>query len=138
MEPVRFGKNQFCGPSVMSAITGLSTDEAATVISSITGRTKVAGVYQSDLIKAFEKLGYKCSRIKLVGRTLFGALMNLTDDGMYVLMVPGHYITIEVNGKQKYICDNRTKEPINVSNSARLGQKVVSVIRVAKNLVANE
>ncbi len=134
MNKVNFGNNKFCGPSVMSAICGISTDEASAVISRITGRAKVRGVYLSELKRAFELAGYPVEQIEPTGQSVFGCLFSLHGkDGYYVFMVPGHFIAIEMNGNHKYICDNHSKEPINVSNSARLGQKVIGLLKVSKS-----
>lgn len=132
MNEVSFGNNKFCGPSVMSAILGITTDEAAAVISSITGRKKVAGVYLSDLKKAFESCGCMTADIEVRATTVFGNLFNIKTEGYYVFMVPGHFIAIEINGSHRYICDNHSRSPINAGSSARLGQKTTHIIRVLK------
>jgi hypothetical protein len=132
MNTITFGTNTFCGPSVISAITGLSTDKAAETISRITGRKKVVGVYSHELEKAFHLLDYKTERIPVSSRSVFGMLYVLKRDGTYVFMVPGHFIAIEINGNDKFICDNHTRTPINISASARLNQKVIGLFRVWK------
>lgn len=133
MENVNFGKNTFCGPSVISAIAGINTDESEAVLKSVIGSNRpIKGVYTADLKKAFIKLDYEIEDIRLIGRSLFSCLFQLKQDGYYIFMVPGHFIAIEVNGNHKYICDNHTKSPINVSNSSRLGQKVDSCFKVVK------
>ena len=138
MNEIDFGNNQFCGPSVLSAITGINTDEAAAVIQSVTGSYKpVRGVLLKDLMQAFRQLGYKTIEEPWVGSSVFSALYSLHGkDGNYVFMVPGHFIAIESNGNHKYICDNHTKSPINVSSSARLGMKVAALFRVEKVKIA--
>lgn len=135
MNNIQFGSNQFCGPSVLSAICGITTDEAAAVIQSVTGQHRdVKGVFSSDLRKSFVSLGYKCQTVNIPsGFSVFKAMFALTGkDGIYIFMVPGHFIAIEVNGKNRFICDNHTKEPINLSNSSRLSQKVSSIFKVEK------
>jgi len=134
MNKVQFGKNEFCGPSCISAIAGINTDEASAVLSSITGRSKITGVYPSELEKAFNILGYNVEGIpSLAGSTIFSSLFQLHGkDGYYVFTIPGHFVAIELNGNHKYICDNHSKSPINVSSSARLGQRVQRVVKVTK------
>lgn len=129
METVKFGNNTYCGPSVMSAIAGINTDEAARIISSITGKKRVTGVYEEHLRIAFDLIGFKTEKIQVTANTVFGNLFHLTN-GIYVFTVPGHYIAIEIDGNHRFICDNRTRSPINISASARLSQKVVSIIKV--------
>lgn len=136
MNQVTFGQNKFCGPSVMSAICGITTDEAESIIKSITcQKGRVTGVYEKDLRAAFESIGYKTDKITFVGRSVFAALFHINytyGNGFFVFTVPGHYIAVELNGNHRYICDNHSKEPINASASSRLGQKAVSVFRVVK------
>lgn len=133
MNSIQFGNNQFCGPSVLSAICGISTDEAAAVLSSITGKNKITGIFIRDLKTAFNHLGYDCLTVAVPNGSLFSTLFYLHGkDGQYVFTVPGHFIAIELNGNHKYICDNHTKEPINVGSSARLGMRVQAVLKVEK------
>jgi len=133
MNSIQFGKNQFCGPSVISAICGIGTDEASAILSTITGQKNIKGVYTSDLIKAFNQLGYDCNSVTIPKGSLFSSLFYLHGkDGTYVFMVPGHFIAIELNGNHKFICDNHTKEPINVGSSSRLGMRVQSIFRIER------
>ena len=131
---VSFGRNIFCGPSSISAITGVNTDIAEQVIQDITGqRRNVKGVYLTDLCEAFRRLKYKTTYLTHLNNsgTLF-YILTVLDDGKYIICVPNHFITIEVEGKNRYICDNHTKRPINVCGSARLSQRVINVVRVDK------
>jgi hypothetical protein len=56
--PIKRG-NRYCGPSVISAITGLDTGEAAAVIRSITGQRAVTGTSYSGCRQALRQLGYR-------------------------------------------------------------------------------
>lgn len=134
MNKVNFGKNTFCGPSVISAIAGCTTDEAEALIQSVRGnRKKVVGAYLSELTEVFRELNYSVSSLRgLENQSIFSSMFRIRDDGYYVFLIPGHFIAIEVNGNNRFICDNHTKSPINLSNSARLNQKVLGVIRVIK------
>jgi len=108
------GINQFCGPAVLAAITGLSTDECAVAISSVTGQKEIKGVYPKDLIKTLENLRCEVKEIEIHARTLFGVINNLSGtEGFYIIVVPKHYVAIEVNKSgQVYLIDNHTKESI--------------------------
>lgn len=132
LKAVNVGMNKFCGPAVLSILTGKSTDECALVISRINGQYNVAGVQLSDLLKAADKMGFDCT-LANAGNTLFGTLMRLAlEDGMYIVTVPSHFVVIEVKDKKAYFCDNHTKEPIPAESSARLGQKVLAANKVTK------
>lgn len=132
LKEVNFGLNRFCGPAVLSALTGKSTDECAAVISAINGQTTITVVYMHDLMRAFNKLGFDFTKEeKLIGRTLYGTLFRLaSEEGMYIVCVPHHVVAVEVKDKRAYIIDNHTKQPLVASSSSRLMQKVTEVYRV--------
>lgn len=127
--------NGWCGPAVISSITGCTTDEAAKVIQEIRGNSRqVVGVDHTDLCEAFKRLGYNTTYYTHLARAgnLFYVL-SILSDGVYVIIVPGHYICIEVDGPRRYICDNHTKKPLNASISSRGMQRVMMVIGVEKH-----
>ena len=47
-------RNRYCGPSVISAVTALTTGEAARLIRKQSGRKMVKGTYSSEVKKALE------------------------------------------------------------------------------------
>src|ERR1700687_1487959 len=97
LKPINFGLNHFCVPSVMSALTGRSTDECAAVISSINGRTEIRAVNVPDIIKAFQKLRFDVEEQTVYSRMLYGVLMGLSkSDGLYLVLVPHHIVAIRV------------------------------------------
>lgn len=140
INPIKQGNNTFCGPAVISAITGISTDEAEAVINSVRGKDsdrKVTGVYNNELSKAFESLGWKAYNIPGVyGRTIYSLMFTMSIPGVYLFFVSHHVIAIEITiSGRRYIIDNHTKNPLNLSNSARIGQKVIGVTRLEKVVV---
>jgi hypothetical protein len=125
LKPVTEGFNKFCGPAVLSIMTGKSTDECARVISRINGSYNVTGVLLSDLLKAADKLGFDTINRDSEGMSLYRSLVNLANsDGMYIITLEKHFVCIEVRDKKIYFCDNHTKEPIPAASSARLMLKV--------------
>lgn len=132
LNAVNIGMNKYCGPAVLSILTGKSTDECARVISSINGQYRVEGVQLTDLLKAADKLGFT-NQPKDGGSSLYTTLVKLVnDDGMYIVTVPNHFVAIEVNEKKIYFCDNHTKEPMPAASSARMLQRVLAVHKVFK------
>lgn len=132
LKSVNIGMNKYCGPAVLSILTGKSTDECASVISSINGKYKIEGVELKHLLLAAERLGFDAESVA-PAHSLFGTLTRLADkDGLYIVTIKGHFVAVEVNGKNIYFCDNHTKEPINAAASARLTQSVVAVHKVFK------
>lgn len=137
------GFNHFCGPAVLSILTGKNTDECAAVITGITGNYKVKGVMRLDLLEAASRLGFANQPIETISNSLFGAISELIHkDGIYIVTVTGHFVVIEINDKKAYFCDNHTKEPIRAEASARLSMKVVAINRVypkpASIFISNE
>jgi hypothetical protein len=130
LKTINFGLNQFCGPAVMSALTGKSTDECAAVISAVSGRKEIKAVQPAHIKEALKRLRFDVSELD-GGPTLFGVLNRLyRNNGFYVIFVPRHVVAIEIKIDEVYICDNHTKTPLNIRQSARLLQKVEAVWRV--------
>lgn len=128
------GMNKYCGPAVLSILTGRSTDDCAYEISKINGAYNVSGVYTRDLLKAADKLGFTNLPIGGVAElSLYRTLITISkDDGMYIVAIKGHFVVIEVVEHKLYFCDNHTKEPIPAASSARLSMQTESVHKVFK------
>jgi hypothetical protein len=125
-----FGLNQYCGPSVLSALTGRSTDSCAAVISAVSGRNTIKAVQVTHLLQACERLGFTTEQVKSPAGTVFGLLSSLHGrPGFYIIVVPHHVIAVEVSDKI-YLIDNTTKRAINAANSARLTQRIENVWQV--------
>jgi hypothetical protein len=133
MNAVNVGMNKYCGPAVLSILTGKNTDECARVISRINGQYEVVGVNLDHLLIAANRLGFNNLMITPAG-SLYGTLARLAvrGDGVYILTLPNHFVVIEVKEKKVYFCDNHTKEPMPATASARLLQRVVAVNQVIK------
>ena len=131
LKEVNFGINKYCGPAVLSALTGRSTDECANVISRISGKTVIKAVEIGHLIKAFNKLRFDCIKFHFYGYSLFGVLNSLAQqEGCYLVLIPHHVIAVEVKENKIYLIDNHTKSPIDASSSARLSQRVTDVYKI--------
>jgi hypothetical protein len=63
-------KNRFCGPSVISALTDLTTGEAARLIRMQTGKTCVMGTHISEVLNALRACNIVASRLHLLGAGL--------------------------------------------------------------------
>lgn len=133
LNAVNVGMNKYCGPAVLSILTGKSTDECARVIGRINGQYNVVGVLLTDLLKAADKMGFDNTFVDTAS-SFYGTLVRLAvrGDGTYIVTVPNHFVVIEVKDRKVYFCDNHTKEPMPAASSARLLQKVVSVYQVIK------
>jgi ABC-type bacteriocin/lantibiotic exporter with double-glycine peptidase domain len=134
LNSAKLGQNRYCGPAVLSILTGKSSDECANVISQINGQYNVTGVQINHLMQAADKLGFDQIPIKTIaGSSLYRTLVQLAlIDGMYILLIESHYVVVEVKEKKIYLCDNHTKEPIPAESSSRLSMKVATAYRVIK------
>ena len=126
-----YGLNKYCGPAVLSILTGRNTDECADAISRINNQHDIKGVSITDLLKAADDLGFNHEKIGENYRSLYLALLDIASiDGMYIVVLEKHFICIEVKKPSIYLCDNHTKSPINAASSARLSQKVLYLYKV--------
>lgn len=131
LKEIDFGLNQYCGPSVLSALTGKTTDECAAVISKINGQQFITAVKMEHLMKAFEMLRFNVEKQKVFGSTLYASLVSLyRHEGFYVILIPRHVVAVEVTDKDIFLVDNHSKQPLNATQSARLLQKVHEVYKV--------
>jgi hypothetical protein len=128
--------NKYCGPAVLSILTGRNSDECAAVISRISGQYTVIGVAPDVLLKALNKLGFDSRHVATVeGASLYRTLIQLVlVDGMYILWIGNHYVVVEIVNKRIFFCDNHTKEPIPAESSARLSMKVINCWHVTKRV----
>lgn len=132
MHSVSEGMNKFCGPAVLSIVTGKNTDECADAISRVSGKYTVTGVTIDNLIKAAKLLRVTIEPMKTNSYMLFGAASQLSyhPPGMYIVLLKGHFVCIEVTAnKQVLFCDNHTKEPIDAASAARMSSKVFGVYK---------
>jgi hypothetical protein len=51
---------------------------------------------------------------------------------LYLVTIPKHYISLEVRDGSMYLCDNHTKQELEIQNSARLSQKVERIWKVTR------
>ena len=132
MNAVNQGFNKFCGPAVLSILTGKSTDECASVIGGINGKYDIEGVSLPHLLDAARKLGFDVEA-KDTGLSLYRTLVQISlDNGMYIVTLPKHFVCIEVKDRNVFFCDNHTKVPIPAGSSARLMQKVMAIHKVTE------
>lgn len=128
------GVNEFCGPGVLSALTGRSTDQCAAVISAVSGRHEIRAVSTAHLIEAFKRLRFDMTQINKRGYTLFANISAISrEKGMYILMVPKHVVAVEVVDENHiFLIDNHSKSPVPAEGSARLSQKCEGLYKITE------
>lgn len=140
MNEIEFGANKFCGPSAIAALVGCNTDTAEHYIqtaNNIPYSKRIKGTTNQEMLRALDLLGFNCIEFEYVeDSTLFGSIPYIgVNDGMYLVNIPGHYITLETKDSKVIILDNHTKEPLNIAASARLGQRIVKCWKIEKRQV---
>lgn len=131
MRSANIGENTWCSPTVLSILTGKTTDECARVYSHITGRSNITEVYFFELKKALDYMRYEYKEVPS-DCSLYSLFIQLASKpGFYIVEVRGHVVAVEVTQENKvFLCDNHTKEPINGAASARMGQRCIACLKV--------
>lgn len=84
------GKNRFCGPATLSAITGITTDEASRLIRWFSGQRSVTGTSCNSMRQALRHLGYWKTKIEPMGKTLNQHVQK--SRSLQLILVTGHYV----------------------------------------------
>lgn len=75
-------KNRFCGPAVISALTGITTAEAARRIREHTGRRQITGTWGDEIKPVFADLGIRMTPARIDdsdGRLRLDLLLEMLD-----------------------------------------------------------
>ena len=92
------GRAAKCGPSAMSAVTGLPTHDCAALLREVTGRTQIHGVHSFELMSAMTLAGWRCERTihRKAARPTLAAWLHAHDTfaASFVLVVRHHFIAV--------------------------------------------
>lgn len=93
------GTNRFCGPTVLSALTGLSTDDCAAVARTLRERRAVKGMQDWELMATLRKLGGQAFHYAHNGaRQSLELWMESRSETqrkkLYVVTVSEHYVLV--------------------------------------------
>lgn len=102
-------KNRYCGPSALSAITGLSTGDTAAPLRKVSGKRKIVGTATCHMKTALEQLGYHtgCAfdyeHLPAKGRPTLLQWAKQRDDlsETYLLSVGHHWAVVQ---GRRYVC----------------------------------
>jgi len=105
--PVKL-RAKWCGPSALSAVTGLSTEECCAAINKLRGQKpyyQTQGVYWNEMTRALDAIGFsvkgqspKTLRCQAGGKTLRRFLEARSASQMesrMIVMIKGHYLSLE-------------------------------------------
>lgn len=133
-------RNRYCGPAVISAVTGMVTGEAARLIRHVSGQKKVTGSYPHHVLRALALCNVGCKNKKFFGYntkqrpTLAQWLKSSKDirtSGRVFLIVAGNHFQL-VEGR-RYVC-GRTKDIVSIrSKLVKRRCRVEQVIELCKD-----
>lgn len=133
-------RNRYCGPAVISAVTGMVTGEAARLIRHVSGQKVVRGSYPHHVLRALALCNVGCKNKKFFGYntkqqpTLAQWLKSSKDirtSGRVFLIVAGHHFQL-VEGR-RYVC-GRTRDIVSVrSKLVKRRCRVEQVIELCKD-----
>jgi hypothetical protein len=63
--PVR-GRNTYCGPAVVSALTGLRTEDTARLLRAVSGESRAVGITPPVLLQALQALKFHVERYQVI------------------------------------------------------------------------
>lgn len=134
--------NKYCGPGIISAITGLDTDTIEKEIQFLRKNSKPVGpVYLMEVRSILLLHKFSTKQVAAIRGTLFYNLqMGSYKPGLYIFHLHLHVVGIEIedlysDDKRKrsiYFIDNIVRQPINAGAAARLGDRVLEVFKVER------
>ena len=155
IKPVNNGKtpadrNRFCGPAVISALTGMTTSEAARLVRHVSGRKTVKGTYTWEVKHALAACGIECQRYSrfcgepirkanpTLAQWLKATVKQRTAGRVYLLVAGNHYQLIQ---GRRYVC-GITKDIVSIKDKkvkrrARVTE-VYEVVADAKVVIPQE
>ena len=100
------GDNRYCGPAVISFVTGISTGEAAALIRQRTGRRAIIGTSAGEVANAYRSLGIRMRDVPVRDKPTLAAWLRGTQDirttGRVFLVVAGNHWQL-ITGR-RYAC----------------------------------
>ena len=107
--------NNYCGPAVISAVTGMTTGEAARLIRHVSGQKMVKGSHTFHVLRALSLCNIQNVKTTVVTRPTLAQWLKGSKDirtsGRVFLIVAGHHFQL-VEGR-RYVC-GRTRDIVSV------------------------
>lgn len=111
------GKNRYCGPAVISAITGISSDDVGAILRvSNPSRGAVKGMHNREIIHVINELGGRAEQVpkKLGRRTLQAWMEERTGEErnkFFVVVASSHYLLVH---RDLVLCSVVKREWVNI------------------------
>lgn len=128
MRDVKQTTNTFCGPAVISSLTGIPTCKAEKYVKQLTDETNVKGMWTRDLLKVLQVFGIHATSEGLgnVGRSLKYFLFDSDRDRDEIYLVTsGRHFQL-VKG-MRFVC-GITREMVSVNNPKVRTRTLVSEV----------
>lgn len=129
LRAVNRGRNRFCGPAVVSSLTGMDTDEASRAIRRVTGKSSTMGTTDGALIATLRQYGivasvvehwrYKKPKQRPTVAQWLRASVKLRTSGRIFLLSAGHHWQL-ISGR-RFVC-GITREIVSIRD-AKAGRR---------------
>jgi len=107
--------NRYCGPAVISAVTGMTTGEAARLIRHVSGQRKVTGSHTFHVLRALSLCNIQNVKTTVVTRPTLAQWLkgskNVRTAGRVYLIVAGNHFQLDEG--RRYVC-GRTRDIVSV------------------------
>ena len=128
------GRAKKCGPSAMSAITGLPTHECAAMMREVTERTAINGLYPMEMADTLSCLGAWCEweRYSRFDYPTLARILRTIKPGRYVACSNYHWIALSIEDgstRTGVWADSKNRKPIPLKG-APMRMKITDIIRV--------
>ena len=110
-------QNRYCGPSAISAVTGMNSGEAARLIRSVSGQRAVRGAFTTHVRRALTLCGIQSIRQRCTPKITLAAWLRESKSsrttGRVFLVVAGNHFQL-VEGR-RYVC-GRTRDIVSIKD----------------------
>ena len=142
------GRNRYCGPAALAAVSGRATHDLAGMIRSFTGQRAVKGTPTYAMPKVLRRLGFETKYSRLarpfrgqLSSNAAGPRMQLRtlvrkrffEPGTYIVLVNNHYVVIEKQADGTvWFADSNIRTPM------RFDEDRVQELRYCGYLIVNK
>lgn len=127
------GHNRYCGPGALSAICRIDTAKAAAVLREVTGKKSITGVYESQMVRALRKLGYRALQVptpqeQSVAAWLKANSLKVRGTKVYLVATKNHFMVVQ---GRRGVCNN-TKGVVPLAKIKQRRANVQSIYVISK------
>ena len=106
MEPVITGNNVYCGPAVVAALLGVTTDEASKLLK---GHEGVKGTWYREVVPCLERHGKRLVPVHLEAKkTVLRFAQSADPNAVYLIGTRNHWLVVHCGT----VWDNHAPRPV--------------------------